>query len=708
MANKKISALPEKLNPDNTDIIPLVDAADPNNLVTKRTTLGAAQRNLVSVDQKGAPGGVAALDNDGKVPLSQLPELAGSGVDGATGATGPQGIVGPRGATGPTGVDGAVGATGVTGPVGPAGATGLQGASGLRGFSGVAGPEGPAGVSGITGATGVGITGATGPVGATGLRGLTGPVGASGQAGATGATGAGVTGATGPAGAAGQAGATGATGAGFTGATGPAGPPGPQGPPGEGGSGTGTDGATGPTGPQGATGAGATGATGLQGPQGPQGPPGQDGIIGINGATGPTGLAGPSGLAGPTGATGLVGATGAQGSSLKIRGQFVEWPPSLSPEFGDMWIAVDPVPADVPEQLNVQPGDGIAWVESGASGDWLNVGPLRGPTGLTGPTGPSGLQGFQGIQGTRGATGATGIQGATGPAGNNATNFVLSVNGQTGPVVLQSDDIVLDTNITVLAVEQGDYTNGSVVPAGTSLTNIIQKMLQKRVPATYTNPSLSVSANPSTTVYEFKEPVSITVALSWSQNDGGTATQFQYLRNGVVIATDPGPTPDSLPQSLELTANTTFTGNVTYTAGAQKYDNFGDASGTPIAASTANSLNSVVLTPRHRRYWGCSAALTLDSLGVRALATSDSPRSGSDFLTTKQQTRSLNPDNEYIYFAWSADLGDASSFLVGGLPTSGWIKTSLVFTNAFGHESNYIVYRSENKTSGTGVSVQVT
>jgi hypothetical protein len=94
MATKKISALPEKLNPVGTDILPIVDAADPNNLVTKKTTLSALQRHLIAENQKGVPGGVASLDPiTGKIPADQLPDLGGLG--GEIGATGPQGPPGP-------------------------------------------------------------------------------------------------------------------------------------------------------------------------------------------------------------------------------------------------------------------------------------------------------------------------------------------------------------------------------------------------------------------------------------------------------------------------------------------------------------------------------------------------------------------------------------------------------------------------------------
>jgi hypothetical protein len=93
MANKKISELPVKVEPELTDIVPIVDTSvTPIN--TKRTTVGAL---LALV---GGPSG------------------GGSGATGATGPAGLTGATGPQGATGTTGATGPVGVTGATGPAG--------------------------------------------------------------------------------------------------------------------------------------------------------------------------------------------------------------------------------------------------------------------------------------------------------------------------------------------------------------------------------------------------------------------------------------------------------------------------------------------------------------------------------------------------------------------------------------------------------------
>jgi hypothetical protein len=71
MANKKISELPFKSAPVAGDIIPIVDATNPSNLATKRTTVGS-----VFAAFSGSPNGVASLDAEGKVPITQLPAIA--------------------------------------------------------------------------------------------------------------------------------------------------------------------------------------------------------------------------------------------------------------------------------------------------------------------------------------------------------------------------------------------------------------------------------------------------------------------------------------------------------------------------------------------------------------------------------------------------------------------------------------------------------
>ena len=130
-----------------------------------------------------------------------------------------------------------------------------------------------------------------------------------------------------------------------------------------------------------------------------------------------TSLPGPPGTTGPSGPQGAAGATGPQGNPgppLAVKGTVPSSPslPTVGNSNGDLWIATDT-------------GHGWAW--SGAG--WIDVGPVRGPTGPAGAQGPAGPQG---VQGATGPTGNTGNQGPTGPAGSTGPQGPQGIQGNTG------------------------------------------------------------------------------------------------------------------------------------------------------------------------------------------------------------------------------------------------------------------------------------
>ena len=258
----------------------------------------------------------------------------------------------------------------------------------------------------------------------------------------------GPTGPVGPTGAAGEAGPTGAAST----VEGPQGPTGPTGPIGEASI---IPGPVGPTGPEGraltilgvlndpselpATGdpgdafiigddlyvwdgsewintgrfIGPTGPTGPLGPTGPTGPIGDASTI--PGPTGPQGETGPTGPASTVqGPEGPTGPTGPIGEGLTILGTLanVGQLPSSNNNVGDAYV------------VN---GDLYVWDGS----QWINTGPIQGPTGTQGNLGPTGPQGPQGGQGPTGPQGAQGNTGPTGPQG--AASTVPGPQGPTGP-----------------------------------------------------------------------------------------------------------------------------------------------------------------------------------------------------------------------------------------------------------------------------------
>jgi hypothetical protein len=200
----------------------------------------------------------------------------------------------------------------------------------------------------------------------------------------------------------------------YQGLRGPVGPQGTQGVQGL----QGQAGAAGPAGPQGLK--GDQGERGLPGPTGPQG------NVGPQGEAGPAGPQGPQGIQGEPGPKGDEGPQGPQGNSLTLEGAVTTWPPSATPDIGDLYLLVTPIPLG---SVAGQPGDGVMWTGT----NWINVGPIRGPQGERGIQGPSGSIGSQGPQGPQGPKGDVGPQGIQGIQGQQGPAGSAGPQGSVGP-----------------------------------------------------------------------------------------------------------------------------------------------------------------------------------------------------------------------------------------------------------------------------------
>jgi hypothetical protein len=123
---------------------------------------------------------------------------------------------------------------------------------------------------------------------------------------------------------------------------------------------------------------------------------------------GPQGDVGPRGFNGSKGDKGDKGDIG-QGITLKGAVDSTLYLPEGASD-GDTWLSRD---------------NGHGWAWSG--GQWVDIGPFRGPPGDRGPAGPVGLPGIQGFQGPQG------IQGPVGPKGDKGDPGPQGIQGIQGP-----------------------------------------------------------------------------------------------------------------------------------------------------------------------------------------------------------------------------------------------------------------------------------
>lgn len=306
--------------------------------------------------------------------------------------------------------------------------------------------------------------------------------------------------------------------------------------------------------------------------------------------------------------------------------------------------------------------------------------------------------------------------------------FVGSVNGQTGAVIISVSNLndvtitsptdgqvlsydaalggwvnaapggVITTEFTVKAVNQGVYSDGVTVPAGTALEDVIKNMLQVVVPAVYTQPTLSLSASNSL-IYEYGASVTSTLTPTWAPNDAGAATVFRIKKDGATVQTTNSSSPASYAASFTLNAATSFIAEADYDQGAQKTDNMGNVSGSPISAGTKTST-ALTFTPRNKRYWGLSASTTITDAEILALS--------SELATSRVQTRNdFNPTGQYIYFAYPASFGLATIKFNGYIATSAFQMTPRPFVNAYQHEEAYYIYRTQFVQTSPDIDIEV-
>ncbi len=194
----------------------------------------------------------------------------------------------------------------------------------------------------------------------------------------------------------------------------------------------------------------------------------------------------------------------------------------------------------------------------------------------------------------------------------------------------------LAASIEVKAVTQGAYSDGTTIPAGTPVEEVLRKMLQTRVPATYAAPTLSISSNFGTQA-EIGSSYSGTITVNWQQRDAGSGTNAYLRVNGVQAFYSPsGPSSAYSISSRPLNEAESWQLTTSHAAGPQKLDNFGDPSGTPIAAGSISS-NTLTITPVRRIFLGASTdtAAPTTSAQIRALATSAlAPANGSTYTLT--------------------------------------------------------------------------
>lgn len=108
---------------------------------------------------------------------------------------------------------------------------------------------------------------------------------------------------------------------------------------------------------------------------------------------------------------------------------------------------------------------------------------------------------------------------------------------------------------------------------------------------------------------------------------------------------------------------------------------------------TTNASASTSVAFYSKRHWGVSENDTLSDAQIRGL-------SGSEFVTTRATSKVVSAANQYLYIAYPASLGEAT-ININGLLNTAFVLVTRGYSNYYGYESQYHIYRSQYKLTGT-------
>jgi hypothetical protein len=237
----------------------------------------------------------------------------------------------------------------------------------------------------------------------------------------------------------------------------------------------------------------------------------------------------------------------------------------------------------------------------------------------------------------------------------------------------------------------GIYANNSVIPAGTSVLDIVKGMLTTK--GNYSGPSGSM--NPSDNYYiEYGESVSgLSYSLSYNRNSAGAATAYAYFI-GSSPAASANTSTYTYSNNSNITSDITVTGKISYAAGAVD----STKNGTPPAAGTLQYTSTI--KPTRAAFYGIVSGLTPPSTSAAVRNLGNKKVDGSTSFSFS--TPAVSGDATFVLALPGTRSISSANYVQNGLTTT-LPPSSFVKVNQGGSSS--ISVEGANSTPATGYSV---
>lgn len=214
---------------------------------------------------------------------------------------------------------------------------------------------------------------------------------------------------------------------------------------------------------------------------------------------------------------------------------------------------------------------------------------------------------------------------------------------------------------TLNGTSLGSLVNGSTIPSGCSIDDLLNLITQKAIPATYTRPTLAVANNGGTASGSYEAGTTITpkVRVTFTKNDSKGLTSINLKKGSEEVATGTTSPLDYVGDSFVLGDETvSFGSTAQYQEAITKQNNLGeDSKENWFGASSATAGNFSFVGQRNLFYGtGVGALSEINSDMVRGLANKKlNPAAGTTF------TINVAVGQQYIVFAYPATLRDVNN-----------------------------------------------
>lgn len=270
--------------------------------------------------------------------------------------------------------------------------------------------------------------------------------------------------------------------------------------------------------------------------------------------------------------------------------------------------------------------------------------------------------------------------------------------------------------ITVNGVTGLGIANGQQIAAGKSLDEIVKMLVQKAVPATYTQPTVAIANNGGQAAGSVESGSNVNVKLrgSWAKNDAGNLSKIEILKGNASVGESITAPYDYTEESFVIGDETvTYNAKVTYVEGDIKKNNLGEESPNGHIQAGSKTSSGYSITGQRNMFYGTGVGSVpeLNSANIRGLANKKlNPTQGYSFNIP------IAVGQQYVVFAYPATIRDVNSIMYVETNDTGmasnFTKTLVDVADARGGENglkSYKVYSYAMATpAAAGMTFKVT